>query len=426
MMPQQRLQTDSNRRRFLQAAGIGLALPLLDRFGSRAWANETETPPQRSVFICSSLGFHGPNVFPKDSGAGYEPPEYLKLIEQHRKDFTVFSGLSHPEQAGANGHSSEKTWLTSAQNPGLGGFRNTISVDQLMAEKLGYVTRFPSLILGTQNGSQAYTHSGVMIPAQSSPSKLFAQLFLKGTDKELKEQIQRLREGQSILDAVALEAKQLTKRSSSSDRARLDEYFQSVREAENKLSQAEAWVQRPKPEVEAEQPKDIKEANDLIGRMDLIFRLIPLALQTDSTRVISVLVSGRNDVPKVPGVSIDHHNLSHHGQDQEKIRQLEKIEKAEFEVFGKLLTALADKQEADKRLLDRTSIVLGSNLGNANSHNWRNLPIVFAGGGFKHGQHVAFDRDNNTPLANLFVTMLQRQGIETDRFGSSTGTITVG
>ncbi len=421
----ERFRTANNRRHFLKAAGVGLALPLLDRFGSRAWANQTEEAPHRSVFICSSLGLHAPNVFPEATGADYESPKYIKLIEDHRKDFTIFSGLSHPDQAGADGHSSQKTWLTSAPNPGLGGFRNTISVDQFVAEKLGYVTRFPSLILGTHAGSQAYTRSGVMIPAMYSPSKIFAQLFLAGTDKELKAQVQRLRDGQSILDAVGQEAKQLTKRSSSADRERLGEYFQSVREMENKLSEAEAWVQRPKPKVEAKQPQDIKEANDLIGRMGLIFELVPLALQTDSTRVISILVHGRNDVPKVQGVSIDHHNLSHHGQDPEKIRQLEMIETAQFEQFGKLLKSLSEKQEGGKRLLDRTSVLLGSNLGNANAHDWRNLPIVLAGGGLKHGKYVAHDKDNNTPLSNLFLTMLQRQGIEVDKFGSSTGVISV-
>lgn len=419
------MTTNKQRRRFLQAAGVGLALPLLDRFAPKAIANATDDPPRRMVFICSSLGFHGPNVFPEKTGEDYESPAYLKLLEEHRKEFTVFSGLSHPEQAGADGHSSEKTWLTSAPNPGLGGFRNSISVDQFAAEKLGYVTRYPSLVLGTHYGSQSYTRSGVMIPANPSPSKVFAQLFLKGTDKELKAQIQKLKDGQSILDAVAGEAKQLSKRSSSADRSRLDEYFQSVREMENRLVQAESWVKKPKPDIEAKPPEDISDANDLIGRMKLVFELVPLALQTDSTRVISILAHGRNDVPKVDGVSIDHHNLSHHGKDPEKIRQLELIEKAQFETFGTLIGALKGKDEAGKRLIDSTSVVFGSNLGNANAHDWHNLPIVLAGGGFKHGRHVGYDKDNNTPFANLFLTLLKKQGIEVDKFGSSSGTLTL-
>ena len=415
--------TNQKRRRFLQAAGVGLALPLLDRFAPKAIANGTTEPPRRMVFICSSLGFHAPNVFPEQTGQDYEAPKYLKLLEEHRKEFTVFSGLSHPEQAGADGHSSEKTWLTSAPNPGLGGFRNSISVDQFAAEKLGYVTRYPSLVLGTHHGSQAYTRSGVMIPANPSPSKVFAQLFLKATDKELEQQIQKLKDGQSILDAVAAEAKQLSKSSNAADRGRLDEYFQSVREMENRLVQAESWVKKPKPEVEAKPPEDISDANDLIGRMKLVFDLVPLALQTDSTRVVSILCHGRNDVPKVDGVSVDHHNLSHHGKDPEKIRQLELIETEQFRTFGSLIAGLKDKEEAGGRLIDRTSVVFGSNLGNANAHDWHNLPVVLAGGGFKHGRHVAYDKENNTAFANLFLTLLQKQGIEVDKFGSSTGTL---
>lgn len=416
---------NNQRRRFLQASGVGLALPLLDRFLPKAMANATEEPPRRMVFICSSLGFHGPNVFPEKTGEDYEAPKYLKLLEDHRKEFTVFSGLSHPDQAGADGHSSQKTWLTSAPHPGLGGFRNTISVDQFAAEKLGYVTRYPSLVLGTAHGSQAYTRSGVMIPANPYPSRVFAQLFLKGTDKELEAQIQKLKDGQSILDAVASEAKQLSNRSSAADRNRLDEYFQSVRDMENRLVQAESWVKKPKPTVEAKPPKDIKDANDLIGRMKLVFELLPLALQTDSTRVISILANGRNDVPKVAGVSVDHHNLSHHGQDPEKIRQLELVEQAQFSAFGELIASLKAKEEAGKRLIDSTSVVFGSNLGNANAHDWHNLPIVLAGGGFKHGRHVGYDKENNTPFANLFLTLLQKQGIEVDQFGTSTGTLSL-
>jgi hypothetical protein len=153
----------------------------------------------------------------------------------------------------------------------------------------------------------------------------------------------------------------------------------------------------------------------------LLFELVPLALQTDSTRLITILVQGRGDVPPVPGVTIDHHNLSHHGQDPEKIRQLELIEKAEMKAVGRLLTALRQKTEGGAAMLDNTMVLFGSNLGNANSHDWRNLPILLAGGGFKHGQHVAFDAKNNVPLCNLFVQMLRQMGVNADQFGSSTG-----
>jgi hypothetical protein len=410
------------RRAFLRGTGVSLALPFLEAMWPHRAAAASAAGPQRLVAICTSLGIYGPALFPKETGRSYTSTPYLDLIKEHRADFTIFSGLSHPEQNGADGHSSEMTWLTSARHPGLGGFRNTISLDQFIAEKIGFETRYPSLTLGTNNTSQSYTRSGVMIPAETRPSVVFAKLFIDGTPDEIKKQMKRLSEGRSIMDVVSAEAKRFGARVGAADRDKLDEYFTSVREMEQRLLKAEEWVQKPKPKIDAAKPADIAEQNDIIGRMQMLFELVPLALQTDSTRLITILVQGRNDVPPVPGVNIDHHNLSHHGQDPEKIRQLELIETAEMKAFDKLLAALKQKTEGDKRLLDRTMVLFGSNLGNANSHDWKNLPILLAGGGFQHGQHLAFDAKNNMPLCNLFVQMLRQMGIESDRFGSSTAT----
>jgi hypothetical protein len=164
----------------------------------------------------------------------------------------------------------------------------------------------------------------------------------------------------------------------------------------------------------------------LIGRLRLLLDLVPLAVQTDSTRLFTIMVQGLPSAPLVPGVSIDHHGLSHHGKEPGKVEQLRRIEEAQFAAVRDLIAALAKKEEAGRRLLDSTMVMFGSNLGNANSHEPTNLNIVLAGGGFKHAGHVAFDQKNNTPLSNLFVTMLQRMNIETDRFGSSRGTISLG
>jgi hypothetical protein len=314
------------------------------------------------------------------------------------------------------------TWLTSARHPGLGGFRNSISLDQFVAEKIGFETRYPSLMLGTNNISQSYTRSGVMIPAETRPSVVFAKLFIDGTPDEVGRQMKKLHEGRSIMDAVGDEAKRFGSRVGAADRDKLDEYFTSVREMEQRLAKAEDWVQKPKPRIDATKPQDITENADIIGRLQLLFELVPLALQTDSTRLITILVQGRGDVPPVPGVTIDHHNLSHHGQDPEKIRQLELVEMAEMGAFAKLLGALKQKTEGGAPLLDNTMVLLGSNLGNANSHDWTNLPILLAGGGFQHGQHLAFDAKQNVPLCNLFVQMLQKMGQETAAFGSSSAT----
>ena len=416
-----------SRRTFLRGTGVSLALPFLDAMWVRKALAAAETvPPKRLVTICASLGIYGPDFFPAESGEAYTASPYLKMIETHRKDFTVFSNVCHPDQNGRDGHASEMTWLTGARHPGLGGFRNTISLDQFIAEKIGFETRYPSLQFNTGGGnSQSYTRSGVMIPAESKPSKIFAKLFLDGSKWEIEQQMRKLHEGRSIMDTVGEEAKRLEKRFGSADRDKLDEYFTSVREMEQRLQKAEAWVQKPKPKVDAQPPEDIKDEKDLIGRMNLMFDLIPLAFQTDSTRAITVMVQGRGDVPTIPGVKADHHNLSHHGQDPEKIAQLRLVETAQLTALGTLLEKLKTKQEGSKRLLDSTAVLYGSNLGNANSHDWHNLPLLLAGGGFAHGKHHTGDAKNNTPMGNLFVRLLQNMGIEADSFATSTGALTI-
>lgn len=410
-----------SRRTFLRGTGVSLALPFLEAMmPARALAAVAEaSAPKRMVAICTSLGIYGPALFPKETGRGYTSTPYLDLLKDHRDDFTIFSGLSHPEQSGPDGHSSEMTWLTSARHPGMGGFRNSISIDQFIAEKIGLKTRYSSLVLGTNGSSQSYTRSGVMIPAETLPSKVFAKLFVSGSQSEVENQMRKLREGRSIMDAVSEEAKRFGAKMGAGDRDKLDEYFTSVREMEGRLATAEDWVQKPKPEMDVKLSPDVAEANDIIGRTQLLFELVPLALQTDSTRLITILIQGRGDVPPVDGVNMDHHNLSHHGQDPEKIRQLELIETAKMQAYGKLLGSLKQKKEAGGSVLDNTSVLFGSNLGNANSHDWRNLPILLAGGGFKHGSHVACDTKDNTPLANLFVQMMQKMGVESGEFGSS-------
>jgi hypothetical protein len=411
------------RRKFLQGTGVALALPTLDVFLPRARGEDVKPSGKKMVCICTSLGLHAPFLFPEEPGADYTSTPYLELLKEHRQDFTLFSGLSHPDQSGANGHTSEMTWLTSARFPGLGAFKNTVSLDQLAAEKIGMQTRYPSLVLGTGSPSLSYTRGGVMIPAESRPSRVFAKLFLDGSPADMKRQVQKLREGQSIMDTVGEEARRFTQRVGAADRDKLDEYFTSVRELEQRLVQSEAWVQKPKPKIDAAPPRDITNGSDLIGRMQLLFDLIPLALQADSTRVITIFLQGANAVPPVSGVTIDHHNLSHHGQEPDKIAQLRLVETEQFRVFSGLIDKLKRKQEGGASLLDDTMVMFGSNLGNANSHDTRNLPILLAGGGFKLGGHTAFDAQKNAPLCNLYVSMLQQLGVETDAFGSSTGTL---
>ena len=414
-----------SRRHFLRGSGAALALPFLSAMLPAIRVRADEGAPKgdvrRFVAMNASLGFHGPNLFPSKAGRDYELTPYLEKLKAHRDDFTLFSGLSHPNQNGNNGHASEMTWLTSAQRPGLAGFRNSISLDQLIARNFGGVTRLPSLTLSTRSASLSWTSNGVQIPSQNSPSKLFRTLFVAETEEEVAAELQELKRGRSILDAVRDDARALQKSLGSQDLEKLDEYFTSVRELEIRIQQYEQWARRPKPQVNRELPQDVTDRNDVLSRQRLMYEMMALALQTDSTRAITFDLGAMNAVPSnIPGVQSDWHNLSHHGKDEAKIDELEIIEAAEFELFGEFLQRLKGIEEGGVRLLDRTSILFGSNLGNASSHSWRNLPILVAGGGFKHNGYVAHDADENTPLANLFVMLAQHVGVETDHFGSST------
>ncbi len=414
-----------SRRAVLRAGGVSLALPLLDAMMPRAKAATAQ--PKRMICICTALGMHGPLFFPTETGREYKESPYLDVLKDHRKDVTVFSGFAHPGNE-AGGHNSEMTFLTAAVNPQLPGFRNSISIDQFVADKLGPVTRFPSLNLGTSGGNISVNRAGVPLPTDTKPSKVFAKLFLDGTPEEIKLEEARLAEGRSVLDAVSDQATQLGKKVGEGDREKLDEYFTSVREMERRLQAKQVWARKPKPKVTAPVPQDVQNAADLVRKMDLLFDLMPLALQTDSTRVVTIYIGGDDYVVPLPGVSMGHHSLSHHGQEPEKIAQLRRIEEAIMRSVGGLLTKLKAVKEGGEDALSNTSVVFGSNLGNASSHNTNRLPILLAGGGFKHGQHLVVapkgDLNHSTPLSNLFVSVLQKMNIEADKFGTSTGTVT--
>ena len=413
-----------DRRTFLRASGVALALPLLESMHP-ALARAAVESPRRMLNISSTLGLYSASWFPKQAGDDYEATEYLSLINEHRDRYTLFSRFSHQDQTGRQPHNSEITWLTSARRPGLDGFRNSISLDQVAANHLGYVTRFPSIVLGTATPqSQSYTRSGAMVPAETSPAHLFKKLFLQGTPEEVARQVQSLNDGGSILDRLKSQTTSLRKRVSATDRQKLDAYFDAVRTAEMELAEVKAWQNKPKPVVEEEPPTDVPNRADLIGRIKAMFRMIPLILETDSSRVISMMIQDHAVVPQVEGVRSDQHSLSHHGQDETKIAQLKKIEVEIVKAFGGLLTQLGERSDANGPLIDHTTVLFGSNLGNANAHTPRDLPILIAGGGYRHGKHIVHEGKENAPLCNLFVTMLQSMNVETDSFGQSTGALT--
>lgn len=414
-----------HRRTFLRSAGVAVALPLLDAMKplARAAAGAAK-PKRRMVFINTPLGVHPANFFPTKTGPDYELSKYLEVVQEFRDDFTVISGLSHPDIGPS--HDSNSSFLTAAPHPERrAGFRNSISVDQFAAEHLLGETRFSSLTLSCSGGEGlSWTRSGASVPADGWPAATFARLFLEGRADEVAAQARRLQDGKSVLDAVRDQVKRLQPTIGSGDREKLDEYFTSVRELEQRLVQAEMWSKRPKPKVDAKPPQNNLNSNDLIGKTRLWFDLMHLAIQTDSSRLYTLQLLGTSGVTPIQGVSQGHHDLSHHGKDPEKIAQLTKLEIEKFKTLQDFFAQLKQSREEDATLLDRTMIFFSSNLADASKHSVKNMPVLLTGGGFKHGQHRAFDENKNLPLCNLFVSMLQQMGIEADKFGSSTGTLT--
>lgn len=410
------------RRRFLKAAGVSLALPWLEAAAPIARAASPAMPRRRMVAILYPLSFHPPHFFPEQSGRDYASTRYLKVVEEFRKDFTVISGLSHPRVA--QGHyESESVFLTGCPVPGRIGaaeaFRNTVSLDQLAAEHIGSQTRFPTLNVG----NLSYLRSGGAVPGMTKPSEFFAKLFLSGNAEQKKAQQRRLRNGQSILDLVGDQVKDMKRGLPARDGDKLEEYFSSVRDAEKRLGAILEWEEKPKPKADGPAPADVSQKDRPFEYLRVMYDLIVLALRHDASRLITLHAGFMGTQPLFNNTAIDYHNLSHHGKLPDNLAKLSQLEDESMKAFAGFVKKLTETTEEGEALLGRTMVLLGSNLGNSNTHETTNLPILLAGGGFKHGQHLTFDRDNNTPLCNLYVSMLQRLGLEISSFGSSKGTL---
>ena len=416
-------QQQMSRRTVLRGAGVAMALPWLSAMSRAFGGSAAAAPPRRFVAMTLGLGLHADNLFPQQPGKDYQPSLYLKNLQDVRDQVTIISGTSHPQVSG--GHRAEASILTASPMSRSAASKNTVSLDQLLAKHLGNHTRFPSLVLGLSgSNSPSYTENGAMIPAEDSPSRLFNRLFVNDSAKDRRRQTQRAREGQSIMDLVAEDARSLQRELGTGDRDRLDAYFTGVRELEKRLVESEAWANRPKPKVDITKPVDIGNPNDFVGRQRLMSEMVRLALSTDSTRFITLHFGGSGGVVPIEGVEEGYHSLSHHGQDETKLEQLALVESEIIRAWGDFLHDLQKTEDDGASLLDHTSVLLTSNLGNASSHDNRNMPVLLAGGGFRHGQHLAFDRENNYPLPNLYVSLLQKTGLEFDRFATSTGTMT--
>ncbi len=415
------------RRRFLQAAGVFLGLPLLESLRPVFAKSASAGAPRRLLVVSNNLGFLPKPFFPRQTGAGYELTPTLAPLGDVREELSLFSGMSHPDVNG--GHSAENCFLTAARGPTKSGFRNQISLDQFAVEKLGQLTRFSALNLGVNidkaNRSLSWTRDGILLPAEDNATLLFRRMFVQGDAQAVKKQLRALAERGSILDTLLEHTRSLERELDASDRSRLDQYFTSVREVEQRLVTAREWELRPKPPAPHAEPEDIADKKRIFEKLDLLLRMAELAFESDSTRIITLMV----DAFATPAFKVSeefattegYHGLSHHGQAPDKVRQLEEADRQQMVLLRELIQRLAAKQEGGARLLDRTLVLYSSNMGDANRHDNTNLPVLLAGGGLKHGRHHAFKTDNNAPLCNLFVTLLQQIGVETHVFGSSTG-----
>ncbi len=425
----------SNRRFFLRATGISVALPLLESLGGRVFAQDSAVGtlagkvadadrPMRMVCIGNLLGFYPETFFPKNAGADYDLPASIESLKPHQKDFTIFSGLDHGVKGGHFAMSSFLSGVRTADAKGMP--EGNITVDQRAAETLGGATRFPTLALGSESGIHggclmSWTRSGTRVPPISTPRELFRKLFVSDGAADVAASLDRLDLKDSILDAVQGDAKSLQRHLGQRDKEKLEEYFTSVRDVEKQIELRRNWAHVPKPDPKIDEPKN----NDFVSDLPVMYDLIALALQTDSTRIATFEIGGDFEAAAFD-LKSSYHSLSHHGMREEAIRALNKMERYQTEQFARFLAKLKSIEDGAGTLLDHSMVLFGSGMGNANSHTNSNLPIILAGGGFKHGEHKAYPAKglNRQPLCNLYLSMLQRFGAELETFGTSNSTLT--
>ena len=404
----------ASRRCFLRGVSVALSLPWLESLGGVVHAADAGKEPRRLLLICLPLGIYRDSFIPKQSGAGYELPEYLASLADIRNSFTIVSGLDHPGVSG--GHAAQPRIFTGVPS----AERNRRSLDQYVAATLGQHTRFDSLALSAGANDFGWTDGGSMVPAEKSIGDAFARLFAQEGAANKARVLGEIGRGKSILDHVLDEARDLETRLSQRDREKLGEYFETIRATEKRLVKSEEWIHQPKPQVNSKPPANFAP-DEIITNLRGVCDLTYLAFRTDSTRVITFGYF-RQDTVAVPGVNVGYHNLSHHGQDEGNIVQLKRVERAFFDELKTLLTNLRNTKEGDATLLDRTTILITSNLGSGNSHSNKDLPVLLAGGRFKHGQHLAFE-PGSMPLCNLYVSVLHQLGFEDKSFGTATGAL---
>jgi hypothetical protein len=432
------------RRTFLKGVGTAMALPLLEAMiPARLLAASTSTPkPLRMAFVYVPNGVNMADWTPAAEGTEFELPAVLEPLKAHQGDFQVLTGLAHrkadPNGDGAGDHArASASFLTGmqARKTAAVDIRAGVSVDQIAAARIGPMTRLPSLELSCDKGQQAgscdsgyscayqfnlaWKTATTPLPPEVNPRLVFERLFSNGIAAESEEaRAARTANHKSILDFVLQDAQQLRSKLGSTDRRKLDEYMTAVREIEQRIERAEQFG--------ATGP-DYARPSGIPGEYEqhlrVMFDLLTLAFQTDTTRIGTFIVAhdGSNRSYPVIGVSDGHHDLSHHGGNAEKKKKIAAINQFHVRQFGYFLERLKAVKEGDGSLLDHCMIVYGSGISDGNAHNHNDLPVLLAGGGggtLATGRHVRYPKD--TPMTNLYLSMLDRMGVPTDRLGDST------
>ncbi len=420
-----------NRRRFIIRSAAGsLALPglpslMTSAFGENSAVAEARgagVGARRFVAIGNLLGFQQKQFFPKTKGKAFEETTLLEPLAANREQMTVYRGLDHGLRGG---HFAVHTFLSGMlHHESKNRADGNVTIDQFIADEVGTQTRFPSLTVGSEGGIHggcqlSWTKSGVRVPPITGPAELFDRLFVSDSKERHAQKVKANSLQGSILDSIREEAGSLSTRVNTEDKAKLDEYFSSIRDVEKRLELRQRWADHPKPEAPFEKPADKNTVEDL----PMLYELIALALQTDSTRIATLEIGG-SFLPQHLGIDKSYHSMSHHGNDEGTIAHLITLEKYQIEQFGKFLTRLADIQDGEQSLLDSTAVLFGSGMGSANSHTNTDLPIVLAGGGYGSGEfkQTPSSGPGKIPLCNLFLDIAQRMGVKIDSFGTSTGT----
>ncbi len=450
-----------DRRHFLRGFGTTMALPLLGAMiPRRALAAAGPVKPRRSVFVYVPNGVNGMAWQVTKPGRSYELSPTLKSLAPYRDDFTVFSGLHHPNGLG-QAHVCADTWLTGAKIDAQSArkYENTISCDQLMAEATARHTRFPSLELSISSGTGspgnsttlAFSRDGAPLPAEDNPRHVFDRLF--GVERDgIAAQRARLDKRRSVLDAVLNEARSLRLQLGRDDRTKLDEYLHSVRDVEQRTERLNTWLDVPKPTVAAKlaAPFQRDVSKSQAGEYwRTMFDLIVLALRTDMTRVVTYMNGSEGNGLAIPeiGITQARHSLSHHNGDPVVLERLARSDAFLMQQFAYFLDQLRTVQDGDEALLDRTMVLFGSGMSYGQSHANSNLPILLAGGrglGLRHGQHLDFNfpkgndytldfeewrslcgkpKNEKARLSNVMLTMLQKMDVNAERFVDSVGAV---